>query len=69
MVMPEGMNGKELARRLLQENPKLKVIYASGYSADLADKDLLLQEGVNFLTKPFAAHQLAQTIRDCLDKI
>jgi PAS domain S-box-containing protein len=69
MVMPEGMNGKELARRLLQENPKLKVIYASGYSADLADKDLLLQEGVNFLTKPFAAHKLAQTIRNCLDKI
>jgi len=58
--MPDGMNGKELARRLLQENPRLKIIYASGYSADIAGKDLRLEEGVNFLTKPFEAHKLAQ---------
>jgi len=69
MVMPDGMNGKELAERLLQENPKLKVIYASGYSADIARKTLHLQEGVNFVAKPFEAHKLAQTIRNCLDSI
>ena len=69
MVMPGGMNGKELAHRLLQENPKLKVIYASGYNADIASKDLVLQEGVNFLTKPFEAHKLAQTVRHCLDAV
>jgi PAS domain S-box-containing protein len=69
MVMPGGMNGKELAHRLLQENPKLKVIYASGYNADIASKGLVLQEGVNFLTKPFEAHKLAQTVRHCLDAV
>ena len=68
MVLPDGMNGKELARRLMQKNPGLKVIYASGYSAEVAGKDLALQEGVNFLAKPFLIHKLAQTIRDCLDK-
>ena len=68
LVMPGGMNGKEVADWLLAENPKLKVIYTSGYSAAIQVEDLLLEEGVNFLTKPFAAHHLAQTVRNCLDK-
>jgi len=69
MVMPGGMTGKELGERLMKENPKLKVIYASGYSAEVAGKDFPLEEGVNFLTKPFQAQKLAQAIRSCLDKI
>jgi nitrogen fixation negative regulator NifL len=68
MVMPDGMTGKELAEKLLQLNPKLKVIYTSGYSADVASRDILLDEGVNFLAKPFEAHVLAQTVRACLNK-
>ncbi|HWD93196.1 MAG TPA: ATP-binding protein [Verrucomicrobiae bacterium] len=68
MVMPEGTNGHELAQHLKAENPKLKVVYTSGYSADVAGSDLSLDEGVNFLSKPFEAHQLAQTIRAQLDK-
>ena len=67
MVMPGGMTGKELGERLLTENPKLKVIYASGYSSEVAGKDFPLEEGVNFLTKPFEATKLAQTIRESLD--
>ncbi|HKI69083.1 MAG TPA: ATP-binding protein, partial [Verrucomicrobiae bacterium] len=66
-VMPGGVDGKDLAERLQQENPALKVIYASGYSANLIGEDLLLQEGVNFLAKPFEAHKLAETVRKCLD--
>ena len=67
LVMPGGMTGKDLAGRLLKENPKLKVIYASGYSSEVAGKDFPLEEGVNFLTKPFEATKLAQTIRESLD--
>jgi CheY-like chemotaxis protein len=67
LVMPDGMNGKELARLLLAERPELKVIYASGYSVEVAGKDLHLEEGVNFLCKPFKSHLLAQTIRAKLD--
>jgi signal transduction histidine kinase len=67
LVMPDGMNGKELARLLLAERPALKVIYASGYSVEVAGKDLHLEEGVNFLCKPFKSHLLAQTIRAKLD--
>jgi two-component system, cell cycle sensor histidine kinase and response regulator CckA len=67
LVMPDGMTGKELAQSVLQENPKLKVIYMSGYSAEVAGKDFPLKEGVNFLTKPFKSAKLAQTIRENLD--
>jgi PAS domain S-box-containing protein len=67
MVMPGGITGKDLGERLLKENPKLKVIYVSGYNAEVAGKDFPLKEGVNFLTKPFQAQKLAQTIRNSLD--
>ena len=67
LMMPDGMNGKDLAQRLLQENHKLKVIYVSGYSAEVAGRDFPLEEGVNFLPKPFETEKFAQTIRQCLD--
>jgi signal transduction histidine kinase/FixJ family two-component response regulator len=67
MVMPGGMTGKDLAARLLNEKPKLKVIYTSGYSVNVVGKDFPLEEGVNFLAKPFGAHKLAQTVREKLD--
>jgi len=47
---------------------KLRVIYMSGYSADIVAKDFPLQEGVNFLIKPFQSQKLAATIRERLDK-
>jgi len=67
LVMPGGITGKQLAGQLLVQEPELKVIYASGYSAGIAGKDFPLKEGVNFLTKPFEAHKLAQIIRERLD--
>jgi len=68
MIMPGGMNGKELAQRLRAENPKLKIVYASGYSDKIAGSDLVLEEGLNFLAKPFETHKLARTVRKSLDE-
>jgi len=68
MVMPNGMTGKDLAQRLFRENPRLKVIYMSGYSAEVAGGGFPLQEGGNFLSKPFRAAQLARIIRENLDE-
>ena len=68
LVMPDGINGKELAAGLLEQAPGLKIIYLSGYSATVAGKNFPLEEGVNFLTKPFETHKLAQIVRKCLDK-
>ena len=67
LVMPGGITGKDLAERLFKEDSKLKVIYTSGYSAEIAYNDLILEEGVNFLTKPFVLQKLAQIIRKRLD--
>jgi PAS domain S-box-containing protein len=68
LLMPGGMTGKVLAEQLRQSDPKLKVIYVSGYSADITGHDFRLDEGVNFLSKPFEPRKLAQTIRNYLDK-
>jgi two-component system cell cycle sensor histidine kinase/response regulator CckA len=67
LVMPDGMTGKDLAQRILQEQPKMKVIYMSGYSSEVVGKDFPLKEGDNFLTKPFRSAKLAQTVREKLD--
>jgi len=67
MVMPDGMNGRELAEILRLENPALTVIYSSGYSADIAGDALQLVDGINFLAKPFPVHKLARMIRDSID--
>ena len=67
LIMPDGMTGKDLALRLSQENPALKVVYMSGYSAEVAGQDFPLHEGVNFLAKPFQGHKLARIIREKLD--
>jgi PAS domain S-box-containing protein len=67
LVMPEGLGGRELAARLREQNPELRVVFASGYSADIAGRDLSLEDGQNFLQKPFSRHQLLATVRKCLD--
>ena len=67
LVMPEGMSGQELARKLRLDRPDLKVIFTSGYSAELTQKQLELRPGVNFLPKPFELHRLLEMIRRCLD--
>jgi two-component system cell cycle sensor histidine kinase/response regulator CckA len=67
MVMPHGLSGRELATKLVAEKPGLKVIYSSGYSLAVVGSDMVLQEGLNFLQKPYHPRKLAQAVRDCLD--
>ena len=67
MVMPGGMTGIELVRRLRVKRPGLSFIYTSGYNADIVGKDFTLLEGVSFLQKPYPLQKLAQTVRTALD--
>ncbi len=67
IVMPEGMSGRELAARLRSRNPKLKVIFTSGYSADIAGRELSERERQSFIQKPSSPRQLLETVRRCLD--
>ena len=67
LVMPAGIGGHELARRLVADRPDLKVIYMSGYSAELAGRELRLGRRETFLQKPFPPELLLETVRRCLD--
>ncbi len=68
LVLPAGITGRELAERMRHDRPSLKVMYTSGYSADLAGPTEELVEGVNFLQKPYQPQKLAQTVRAYLDR-
>ncbi|HEV2691685.1 MAG TPA: two-component regulator propeller domain-containing protein [Verrucomicrobiae bacterium] len=68
MVMPEGISGLELARRLRLQVPQLKIIFMSGYSAEIAGKSSDMVEGANFIPKPFNQFQLATIVRTNLDR-
>ena len=67
ILMPEGISGLELATRLRDNSHTLRVIFISGYSADIAGGELHLQPGQNFIQKPSSPKQLLQTVRRCLD--
>jgi CheY-like chemotaxis protein len=67
LVMPDNMNGRELAEKLWAERPGLKVIFTSGYSSDIVGKDFKLEPGLNYLQKPYQPQALALAVRRCLD--
>ncbi|MCX8155425.1 MAG: ATP-binding protein [Verrucomicrobiae bacterium] len=67
MVMPQGMTGLELGRRLRAKKPGLKIIYMSGYSAETALAETSQDLRTRFLAKPYATTALLQLIRDVLD--
>ncbi len=66
VIMP-GINGLELAQQLLAERPALKVIYTSGYSAELFGSSMPLDEGHNYLPKPYLAAKLTAIVRAALE--
>ena len=68
LVMPGGLSGRGLAERLRGDDPHLKVVYCSGYSADAIGQGESLVEGINFLQKPFHPDQVARIVRELLDR-
>jgi signal transduction histidine kinase/CheY-like chemotaxis protein len=68
MIMPGGMNGRELADELKKLKPGLRIIYTSGYSSELIGKDLG-HDNAAFLPKPYRPPQLALVVRKALDSI
>lgn len=68
MVMPDGLTGRKLAERLRGDDPRLRVIFTSGYTAGMPGSDLDNVEQSNFLAKPYRPATLLQVVRDCLDR-
>lgn len=65
VIMP-GMNGHELAERLLQSRPSLKVLYMSGYSDDILGERGGLGPEMAFLPKPYSPTELARKVTELL---
>jgi PAS domain S-box-containing protein len=68
LVMPDRINGRQLAEMLRAERPDLRIIYMSGYSAGVVEPEFVRQAGVNFLEKPYQLKVMLQTVRDSLDE-
>jgi PAS domain S-box-containing protein len=66
MIMPGGITGRDLANRLRQTRPDLKVVYTSGYSPSRAGQDLKILSGLKFLPKPYSPGQLIRAVQNCL---
>jgi PAS domain S-box-containing protein len=67
LVMPGGLSGRDLAHKLRAEKSGLKVLFTSGYSAEIAGQQLKLGAGENFIQKPCHPADLLRAIRDTLD--
>ena len=68
VVMPR-MSGKELARRLQEICPKVRVLYISGYTANVISHHGILEAGLDFLQKPFSSTELLTKVREILDRL
>ena len=67
VIMP-GMNGRELAQKIHEINPGLKCLFTSGYTADVIAHHGVLDEGVQFIQKPFSLKDLASKVRQALER-
>ena len=65
VVMP-GMNGRELAEQLQKAHPELKVLFISGYTAEVLARRGVLDRGISLLHKPFGPEELASKVRAVL---
>ena len=66
VIMP-GMNGRELAQRICEIRPNVKVLYMSGYTENVIGHDGMLDAGVSLLQKPFTLRDLKSKVREVLD--
>jgi DNA-binding NtrC family response regulator len=67
VVMPE-MNGRDLAGQLMDIYPSLRLLFMSGYTANAIAHQGVLDEGVQFIQKPFSTKDLAIVVRRVLDE-
>jgi CheY-like chemotaxis protein len=66
VIMP-GMNGRELAQRILELRPQTKVLYMSGYTENVIGRNGTLDAGIRLLQKPFTLRDLKTIVREVLD--
>jgi signal transduction histidine kinase/CheY-like chemotaxis protein len=66
VIMPKK-NGKEVYDAIRKKNPHVRAIFTSGYTADIIQRRGILEEGSDFILKPFLPHKLLEKVRTVLD--
>jgi CheY-like chemotaxis protein len=67
LVMP-GMNGRETYEAIKKLRPDIRAIFMSGYTADIIAQKGIMEEGINFISKPLNPSTLLKKIREVLMK-
>jgi two-component system sensor histidine kinase EvgS len=67
VVMPQ-MSGKDLAEQIKTLEPHMKVLFMSGYTADVIAHHGVLDQGIHFIQKPFSTSTLSVKVREVLDQ-
>jgi two-component system cell cycle sensor histidine kinase/response regulator CckA len=65
VVMP-GMNGRDLAKKICSERPKIKCLFMSGYMGSVISDLGMLEKGIHFIQKPFSVQTLSTKLREAL---
>jgi signal transduction histidine kinase len=68
VVMPEGLDGRQLAEEAIRRRPGIKVLYTTGYTRNAIVHNGRLDAGVNLISKPFTYRELAAKVRRLLDE-
>ena len=68
IVMPGGMNGRQLADEVVRRRPGLKVLFTTGYTRNAIVHHGRLDPGVQLISKPFSFEQLGTKVRSLLDQ-
>jgi two-component system cell cycle sensor histidine kinase/response regulator CckA len=66
IILPRGITGVELAKRMVDSQPNLKIIFTTGRILPHAEQQALAQMNARFLPKPFEQEALVQLVRDTL---
>ena len=66
VIMPGGMNGRQLAEELIRLRPSTDVLFTSGYTENAIVHHGRLDQGVMLLSKPYRKPQLARMVREAL---
>ncbi len=68
VIMPD-MNGHELARSVASLRPGIRCLLVSGYTDNIIASGDMLEEGFQFMQKPFCRGELASAVRRALDGV
>ena len=67
VVMPKK-NGKEVYEEIVKIKPDIKALFISGYASDIMHKQGIIDEGINFISKPVSPEALLRKVREVLDE-